>query len=117
MTITWTDLNPDAHTWFVWESEPYRIQKSTSDLNGTDVCIHHSSPEGILSELRSIFWRKDLPSVPEMMRAHRFVESALQYHILPKAGTSTPYAPGVFKELCLLASRVAELLRRPLSLS
>jgi hypothetical protein len=35
MTITWAELHPSRHTCFVWESEPYRLQRSASDLNGT----------------------------------------------------------------------------------
>ena len=40
MTITWADLYANRHTFFVFESERYRIQRSTSDLNGTDAAIH-----------------------------------------------------------------------------
>jgi len=39
MTITWQILNPGQHTWFVCESEPYRLLRSASDLNGTDPYI------------------------------------------------------------------------------
>jgi hypothetical protein len=111
MTITWADLNPDLHTWYVFESESYRIQKSTSDLNGTDAYIHDGSPEGVLRELRNIFWRQDAPSVPEMVRTHHFVEMNLKQHILPDAGTGSIYGPGVFRQLCLLCSNLTGLLR------
>ena len=113
MTITWADLNPDLHTWFVFESEPYRIQKSTSDLNGADAYIHGGSAEGVLRELRNAFWRKGAPPVPEMVSTHRFVEIDLKHHILPNAGASSIYAPGVFRELCLLCSNLIGLLRGP----
>jgi hypothetical protein len=36
MTITWQQLNPARHTWFVFESRNRRLQKSLSDLDGTD---------------------------------------------------------------------------------
>jgi hypothetical protein len=113
MTITWADLNPDLHTWFVFESEPYRIQKSTSDLNGTDAYIHGGSSEGVLRELRNAFWRRDAPPVPEMVRTHRFVEMNLKHQILPEAGVSSIYAPAVFRQLCLLCSNLIGLLRGP----
>jgi hypothetical protein len=113
MTITWADLNPDRHTWFVFESEPYRIQRSTSDLNGTDAYIHGGSPEGILRELRNAFWRGDAPSVAKMLGTHRFVVVNLKRHILPEAGASNIYAPAVFRQLCLLCSNLTGLLRRP----
>jgi hypothetical protein len=111
MTITWADLNPDLHTWFVFESEPYRIQKSTSDLNGTDTYIHGGSPEGVLRELRNAFWRRGAPSVQEMTGTHRFVEMNLKHQILPEAGASSIYAPAVFRQLCLLCSNLTGLLR------
>jgi hypothetical protein len=110
MTITWADLNPDLHTWFVFESEPYRIQRSTSDLNGSDACIHGGSPEGIFRELRNAFWRKGAPSVAQMMRAHRLAETGLRQVILPEAGATSVYAAAVFRELCVLCSRLTELL-------
>lgn len=113
MTITWADINPDLHTWLVFESEPYRIQRSTSDLNGTDAYIHGGSPEGVLRELRNAFWRKDAPSVPEMVSTHRFVEMNLKHQILPAAGASSIYAPAVFRQLCLLCSNLIGLLRGP----
>jgi hypothetical protein len=36
MTIAWQKLNPSRHTWFVFESRHRRLQKSLSDLDGTD---------------------------------------------------------------------------------
>jgi hypothetical protein len=110
MTISWADLNPDDHTWFVFESEPYRIQRSTSDLNGSDAYIHGGSPEGIFRELRNAFWREGAPSVAKMMRAHRLAERGLRKVILPESGATSVYAAAVFQELCVLCSRLTELL-------
>jgi hypothetical protein len=111
MTITWTDLNRDLHTWFVFEAKPFRLQKSASDLNGTDACIHGGTARGILGELRSAFWREDAPDVPYMLKVHRFVDSCLE-PILEKNGTRNFFAPGVFGELCRLCTRLAELRRQ-----
>lgn len=108
MTITWANLNPDHHDWFVWESEPYRIQRSTSDLNGSDPYIHNGKPEGVLRELCNAFRRGHSPSVPEMLTAHRLVESALN-SILKSNGTSNPYDRSVFMDLCWLSSSLAKL--------
>ncbi|HUY94338.1 MAG TPA: hypothetical protein VMU71_03535 [Terracidiphilus sp.] len=111
MTITWADLNPGRHAFLVFESEPYRIQRSASDLNGTDACIHHGTAEGVLSELRSAFWRADAPTVPQMMGAHRFLEKSME-SILERNGTRNLFAQGVFQDLCRLSTRMSELLRR-----
>ena len=110
MTITWQRLNPTRHDWYVWESEPYRIQRSTSDLNGTDAYIHNGTPEGVLSELRNAFWRKGAPAVPKMLKIYQRVEVRLDA-ILERNGTRNLFALGVFKELYLLSISLAGLLR------
>ena len=107
MTITWQKLHPSRHDCFVWESEPYRIQRSASDLNGTDANIHNGTPEGVLSELRNAFPRDQMPSVPDILWVYRFVYSQLNT-ILLKHGTSNPYARSVFIELCWLSKLLAD---------
>jgi hypothetical protein len=111
MSIAWAELNPDLHTWFVWESEPYRIQRSTSDLNGTDANIHQGTVQGVLSGLRSSFWRENAPSVQEMLGVHGYVEAILTLLILPGAGTRDLYSIGVFAELRIVCARLSQLQR------
>jgi len=110
MTIAWQILNSEKHTWFVCESEPHRLQRSASDLNGTDPSIHFGTAEGVLSELRNAFWSDRAPTVPEMLEVYRFVEANVDA-ILTRNGTSNLFSPGVFKELCWLSSAVSRLLR------
>lgn len=110
MTITWANLNPEMHTWFVLESEPYRLQRSASDLNGTDPYIHNGTAEGILRELCNAFRRDRSPSVPRMFEAYRFVSNNLNA-ILHKNGTRNPYDRSVFRELCWLSKTLADLIR------
>jgi hypothetical protein len=110
MTITWANLNPSLHDWFVWESEPYRLQRSASDLNGTDPYIHGGTAEGVLRELCNAFRRDHAPSVPRMLEVYRLVNSALN-SILEKNGTRNPYDRSVFMELCWLSSSLAALFR------
>lgn len=43
------------HQWFVFESRPYRLQKSLSDVNGFDPYIHDGKPDGVLRELTNAF--------------------------------------------------------------
>ena len=112
MTITWEKLNPSLHTWFVWESEPYRLLRSTSDLNGTDPYIHDSTPAGVLRELCNAFQSDHSPHVPEILLVYRFVSGQLDA-ILAKKGTRNPYDRSVFKELCWLASTLTIFLRHP----
>ena len=110
MTITWTNLYPSRHTWFVWESQPYRLQRSASDLNGTDPCIHNGTAEGVLRELRNAFHRDQMPSAPDMLGVYRFVNNQLNA-IFRRNGTSNPYSKSVFVELCRLSSYLTDILR------
>lgn len=109
MTITWANLHPSRHTWFVWESEPYRLQRSASDLNGTDPYIHNGTPEGVLRELSNAFRSGSTPSVPKMFEVYRFVDNSLGA-ILLRNGTHNPFDRSVFKELCWLSETLAALL-------
>ena len=110
MTITWQQLHPSRHTWFVWESKLYRIQKTASDLNGTDACIHDGTPEGVLRELRNAFHRDQMPSVPKMLEVYQFVNNQLSA-VLSRNGTTNPYSRSVFMELCQLSNSLADILR------
>ena len=102
MAITWQNLHPSRHTWFVWESEPYRLQRSASDLNGTDANIHNGTPEGVLSGLRNALRRDRPPSVPQMLIVYFLVASALG-SVFQKNGTRNPYSRSVFLDLCSLS--------------
>lgn len=110
MTITWEILNPGQHTWFVLESEPYRLQRSASDLNGTDPYIHKGTAEGVLRELCNCFLPDRTTSVPKMLEVYRFV-NGLCDAILRRKGTHNPYDRSVFEELCWVSSRIADVLR------
>ncbi len=103
MTVTWQKLNPDRHTWFVFESRRRRLQKSLSDLDGTDPYIHGATVEGVMRELCNAFVRPGLqPSVPAMMQTYRQL-----VHLLPEiqnaAGTANLFEARVFKDLCFVA--------------
>ena len=102
MTITWQILKPKQHTWFVCESEPYRLLRSASDLNGTDPCIHGGTVEGILRELRNALRRDRAPSVPQMLTVYNLVYSGLNT-IFKNNGTRNPYTRSVFLDLCSLS--------------
>ncbi|MDR3774075.1 MAG: hypothetical protein P4L26_12040 [Terracidiphilus sp.] len=102
ITIAWAKLYPKRHTWFLWESSPRRLQKSMSDLDGTDPYIHSGTVEGVLSELRNAFVRDGAPTVQRMMETYRVVEGTVE-GILTGAGTRNLYAASVFRELRLVA--------------
>ncbi len=106
ITITWAKLHPKRHTWFLWESTPHRLQKSMSDLDGTDPYIHYGTVEGVLSELRNVFLRDGAPPVQRMMKAYQIAEGHIE-RILAAAGTRSLYTASVFRELCYVALDLA----------
>jgi hypothetical protein len=102
MTVTWAKLHPKRHTWFLWESMPMRLQKSMSDLDGTDPYIHSGTAEGVLSQLRNAFVRDGAAPIQRMIECYRLVESNVE-RILDEAGTRNIYSASVFRELCFVS--------------
>lgn len=98
IAVTWTELHRRRHTWFVFEAEPYRLQRSASDLNGTDPNIHYGTPVGVLAELRNAFLLPSPPAVQAMLVTWRIVQQNLAA-ILANAGTQNVYSPSVFRDL------------------
>lgn len=94
--------------WFVFEAEPNRLDKSLSDLKGTDPKIHSATIRGVLSGLGNIFRRPGRqPSVPQMMTIYRRLRKN-QAAILEAAGSDTLYSRRVFLDVCVLASSEAD---------
>jgi hypothetical protein len=102
LTITWAKLHPKRHTWYLLESTPRRLQKSMSDLDGTDPYIHSGNVLGVLSELRNAFVHRNAPTMAEMMASYRILEASTE-RILADAGTRNVYSASVFRELCFVA--------------
>jgi len=93
--------------WFVFEAVAHRIDKSLSDLSGTDPRIHRSTVRGVLSGLCNIFRRPERQaSVPQMMQIYRVLRKK-QAAILRDAGSHSLYTRTVFTDVCLAASSEA----------
>jgi hypothetical protein len=94
--------------WYVFESTNYRLEKSLSDLNGTDPKIHDGRVAGVLGELCHVFRRKGRqPSVQQMTKIYREIRKA-QPVILKRAGATTPYKARIFQDICVAASALAD---------
>jgi hypothetical protein len=94
--------------WFVFEAEANRIDKSLSDLKGTDPRIHGTTVRGVMSGLCNIFRRPGRqPTVPQMMQIYRGLRRN-QGAILRAVGTNTLYTKRVFTDLCVVASSEAD---------
>jgi hypothetical protein len=108
MAVVCAKFNPKRHHWFLFETRPRRVQKSLSDLDGTDPHIHHGRVEGVMHELCNAFARRQLrPSVPGMMRAYRRVSLQVDA-ITANAGAGSVFTARVFEDLCFASKFAAE---------
>lgn len=97
------DRSHGRERWYVCESLEYRISKSLSDLDGTQVHIHSGAVRGVLAVIGDIFVRRrNQPSVQQMYRIYRTISESLPT-IMREAGTTDPYRARVFRDLILLA--------------
>jgi hypothetical protein len=101
-------LQRTPHEWFLFESKPYRVEKSLSDLSGTDPHIHQNSVEGVLRELGNAFVRRSANeafSVPGMLKTYRSVSKQVE-KIQQQTGAHSLFEARTFGLLCT-AARVA----------
>ncbi len=98
---------PNQHTWFVFEARRSRLDRSLSDLAGTDAHFHNGRPDGIFRELGNAFVRSDRhPTVQDMARVFRALRKGLP-QVQRQAGTRTPFTARVFSDLRVLARALA----------
>jgi hypothetical protein len=91
------------HRVYVFESKPYRAQRSTSDINGIDPQIHNGTAKGVMAGLRNIFRQPgDVTTVPEMLISYRAVKRKLPALRL-NAGGKSLFEASVFHDLTLAA--------------
>jgi hypothetical protein len=96
-----------SHKWFVFESTAYRLQRSLSDLNGTDPYIHDGTVQGVFRELAKAFVRaKRQPTVPQMQRIYDETKSEAS-RIHENAGSSESFNARVFQEMVIFATSLA----------
>lgn len=94
--------------WVVCESLVRRVQKSLSDIDGTDVYIHNGTVAGVFREFGSIFVSsQQQPSVQQMMAIYRLLRKNLE-GILFRAGQRLPFNARVFRDLSTIASAAAD---------
>jgi hypothetical protein len=91
------------HLVFLFEKKAYRMQRSTSDINGIDPLIHNGNPKGVMAGLRNIFFQpKGTTTVPEMLSSYRAVKRKLP-ELRKNAGSQSLFEASVFNELVLAA--------------
>jgi hypothetical protein len=63
-----------SHQWFVFESRPFRVHQTLSDLGGTDAYLHAGSPAQLLIGLTDALVRVSRQPTPDQLRRiHRFL--------------------------------------------
>jgi hypothetical protein len=111
LVVGWQNAAPSGHSWFVFESSRHRLQKSLSDLNGTDPFIYGSGPDGILREIRNALVRHDIqPTALQMRGIFDDLKEYAASSILENASSSSVFEARAFAELAVAARRSAQVL-------
>ena len=112
LAVAWEMRQPSRskHVWFVFESRPYRLNKSLSDLDGSDPHIHGGTTTGVFRELNNAFSvRERQPTVESMLRIYRELRRQ-KAQVLRESGADTVFSARPFKEIVVMARRIAESL-------
>jgi hypothetical protein len=109
LTVAWTRRSASRHSWFVFETQRYRVDRSLSDLAGTDPYIHGGTIEGVLTQVANAFIRQTRkPGFPEMLAVYKRTRAALPA-ILKKSGSESIFAGArPFHDVCLSAAEIAD---------
>jgi len=108
LAVGWSlGANP-KHEWFVFESRHHRLEKSLSDLNGTDPHVHDGTAHGVLRGLTNALTRNiHDPSLAELDAIYRaLAKAARELKLEMKGGSLFEARP--FKYLIILARKMAE---------
>lgn len=100
------------HRWFLFESEPHRLNKSLSDLDGTDPYIHANKPTGVLRALMNALVQHRAPvTMPGLESVYREVRIAASK--LKKELRGAPlFEASAFKNLVILTNDIASRVSR-----
>jgi hypothetical protein len=110
LVVGWQNAVPSGHEWFVFEASRHRLQKSLSDLNGTDPFIYGPTPVGILREIRNALARHDMqPTAQQMQNIFNALKENGRESILEETGASSLFEARPFKELVVLAREFAQI--------
>src|SRR5258708_3756150 len=107
LTVALKSTKLPNHAWVVCESVQRRLNKSLSDLDGTDPYIHGGRVPCVFRELCNwVVWSRRQPTVLQMSRIYRVLRADFK-NILREAGADNAFNARVFKDLCISASIAA----------
>ena len=108
LAVAWEKFNPGQHVWFVLEARSQRLQKSLSDLGGTDVYVHGGKPRGVFRELcNALVWSERQPTVQQIDRIYRGLVGMLP-EIRTRAGATSAFEARVFADLIVASRALAD---------
>jgi hypothetical protein len=106
LAVDWSLCAGSGHEWFVFESNPYRLSKSLSDLNGTDPYIHGGTVHGVLRGLMNALTRTTRrPELGDMDAIYRDLNKAASKIRLERGGSI--FEARAFEDLAVLARELA----------
>lgn len=102
-------LGGTRHDRFILEAEAFRLQKSLSDLSGTDPVVHGETARGMLRAIEDLFRRRmGQPSPEHVVRLYSAL-NRIAWHM--KRNREDLYQPSAFRVLVATAQRISEQLR------
>ena len=109
LAVAWAMVQNNDQIWFVFESVKRRVQKSLSDLNGTDIYIHDGTVRGIFRELNNALVRSEYrPTQRQMQSIYRKLKQSC-LKVMHDKGAKSVFEASVFKELVVVAGTLAKL--------
>jgi hypothetical protein len=108
LTVALDQAQPGRHTWFVFAGHRAQLDRSLSDLGGTDAYFHRGRMQGVFRELGNAFVRSERqPTVQDMEQVLQGLQESLP-RLLRRAGTRSPFTARVFSDLRVLARALTE---------
>jgi hypothetical protein len=108
LAVAWARNGNPRHKWYVLESHKYRLAKSLSDLDGTQVYVHGGTPTGVLRQLTNALARSThQPTVQQLKAVYRDVRKAAE-QIKKVQATSDLFDTRPFLDLVYAASASAK---------
>jgi len=113
LAVAYSEWVQPEHTWFTFEAKKWRLQKSLSDLGGTDPYIHDGTPEGIFRQLCNALTRHvKPPSLDEMEAIRQSLLEAVPV-IRRTTGAKSLFEARVFWDVVVIARKASvELIDR-----
>lgn len=77
LAVAWAQEGDRKHKWYVFEGKQYRVAKSLSDLDGTQIYVHANKPIGVFRQLTNALARTEhRPTVGELQAVYRDLQKA-----------------------------------------